>query len=94
LRYLLAGTDSPPYAFSNARFVFVNREPPQLQEWVPFELSVREDFESAWGKAPEAFDKLRLFFEVRWDGKVAGDGAAIADIYYDDLYAGAARAAP
>jgi hypothetical protein len=94
IRYVLAGTDSPPYSFSNAEFRFVSREAPVVDEWVEFELPVRQDFEDAFGVAPEGFDKMRFFFEVRWDGKQAGDGEAVADVYYDDLYAGSAQDAP
>jgi hypothetical protein len=89
IRYLLAGADSPPFNIDNAKFVFVTRSTePTLDDWVPFELNIREDFERMWGQAPEGFEKLRLLFEVRWDNKVAGAGASEADVYYDDLYAG------
>lgn len=90
LRYLLAGTDSAPFQISNAFFVFLGRDDPVQGEWVPFEANIRDDFQRLWGKVPEGFDKLRLLFEVRWDGKVAGDGVAEADVYYDDLYIGPA----
>ena len=88
LRYLLAGTDSTPFAINNAYFVFLNRDEPVQGEWVPFEAHIKDDFQRLWGKVPEGFDKLRLLFEVRWDGKTAGDGPAEADVYYDDLYIG------
>ena len=88
LRYLLAGADSTPFAIGNAYFVFINRGEPVQGEWVPFEANIKDDFQRLWGKVPEGFDKLRLLFEVRWDGKAAGDGPAEADVYYDDLYAG------
>ena len=88
VRYLLAGADSTPFAISNAYFVFVSRGEPVQGEWVPFEANIKDDFQRLWGKVPEGFDKLRLLFEVRWDGKTAGDGAAEADVYYDDLFIG------
>lgn len=91
LRYPLAGIDAPPFAIGNAIFVFVDREDPVVGEWVPFSLNVRDDFQRLWGRVPENFERLRLLFEVRWDGKQAGDGAPRADVYYDDLYAGDAR---
>lgn len=90
LRYLLAGADSTPFAINNAYFVFVSRDEPAQGEWVPFEAHIRDDFQRLWGKVPEGFEKLRLLFEVRWDGKTAGDGPAEADVYYDDLYIGPA----
>lgn len=88
IRYPLAGIDSPPFDISNAYFVFVTRKDPAVGEWVPFEVHPKADFQKYWGKVPEGFTKLRLLFEVRWDGKVAGDGAPSADVYYDDLYVG------
>ena len=91
LRYLLAGIDSPPFDIGNAHFVFVNRDEPVEGEWVPFSLNVRDDFEELWGRVPEDTEKLRLLFEVRWDGKEAGDGTPRADVYYDTLYAGDSR---
>ena len=88
LRYGLAGLDSTPFQIDNAYFVFLDRNPPVTGEWVPFEAHIKDDFQRLWGKVPEGFDKLRLLFEVRWDDKTAGDGAADADVYYDDLFIG------
>jgi hypothetical protein len=90
VRYLLAGTASAPFRIDNAFFVFLGRDEPVQDEWVPFEANIRDDFQRLWGKIPEGFDKLRILFEVRWDGKVSGDGIAEADVYYDDLYIGPA----
>lgn len=88
LRYGLAGLDSTPFEINNAYFVFLGRDEPVTGEWVPFEAHIKDDFQRLWGKVPEGFDKLRLLFEVRFDDKTAGDGAAEADVYYDDLYIG------
>lgn len=88
IRYPLAGIDSPPFAIGNAHFVFIGKEEPAEGEWVPFEASVKDDFERLWGAVPQGFDKIRVLFEVRWDDKVAGDGEPQADVYYDDLYIG------
>jgi hypothetical protein len=88
LRYILAGAQEPPFDIANAHFVFVGGAEPVEGEWVPFSLDIRDDFTTYWGKAPQGFEKLRLFFEVRWDGKRAGSGAPRADVYYDDLYIG------
>jgi len=90
LRYLLAGADSPPFAIGNAKFVFVTRQDPPLDQWVPFEVHPRDDFAQQWGTVPVGFSKLRLLFEVRFDNKVAGQSPSEADVYYDDLYAGPA----
>jgi len=89
LRYPLAGIDSPPFDIGNAFFVFLSREEPKEGEWVPFEANIKEDFQRLWKAVPCGYEKLRLLFEVRWDGKVAGDGAPEGDVYYDDLYTGA-----
>jgi len=91
LRYLLAGIDTPPFSISNAKFVFVDREEPVEGEWIPINLNIREDFRERWGLVPEDVELLRLLFEVRYDAKAAGSGAARGDVYYDDLYIGPAR---
>lgn len=87
IRYILAGIDEEPFAIDNAHFVFLDGEDPPLDQWVPFEANVRDDFQRLWGAAPEGFEKIRVLFEVRYDGK-APDEAPEADVYYDDLYFG------
>lgn len=91
IRYILSGIDAPPFEIGNAHFVFLDRDDPPTGEWVPFSANVREDFERLWNAVPEDFEKLRILFEVRWDGKSSGSGAPRADVYYDDLYIGDAR---
>ena len=90
IRYPLAGIDSPPFDIGNAYFVFLGKDEPVTGQWVPFEANIAEDFKRLWGAVPEGFDKLRILFEVRWDDKIAGQGAPEADVYYDDLYIGPA----
>jgi len=94
IRYLLAGIDQPPFSITNARFVFVDTDEPVTGEWVYFERNIREDFEELWGAVPEGFSKIRILFEVRYDGKTAGSGEVKADVFYDDLYVGPAAANP
>ena len=91
LRYILAGSAEQPTRISNARYVMVSREAPETGRWVPFRLHLRDDFERLWGDVPEHFDVLSLFFEVRWDNRAPEDGPSVADVYYDDLYAGPAE---
>lgn len=91
IRYPLAGIATQPFPIGNAKFVFVSKDEPVQGEWVRFERNIKEDFQQLWGAAPEGFSKLRILFEVRYDDKVSGDGAPEADVYYDDLYIGAAH---
>lgn len=91
IRYPLAGIAAQPFPIGNAKFVFVSKDEPVQGEWVRFERNIKEDFERLWGAAPEGFSKLRILFEVRYDDKMAGDGAPEADVYYDDLYIGPAH---
>lgn len=88
IRYILAGIDSPPFEIGNAYFQFLNTEEPVEGQWVKFSAPIRDDFKRLWNAVPEDFDYMRLLFEVRWDDKVAGEGASHADVYYDDLYIG------
>ncbi len=91
IRYPLAGIDSPPFAISNAKFVFLGKEEPVDGEWVYFERNVREDFLNLWGEVPTGYEKLRILFEVRYDDKMIGEGPVEGDVYYDDLYYGPAQ---
>ena len=90
VRYVLAGVDSPPLQIANARYVMLGTGEPAQGQWVRFERNVREDFEELWGAEPEGFSKLRILFEVRWDDRQPSDGPSLADVFYDDLYAGPA----
>ncbi len=87
IRYILAGIDEEPFAIDNAHFVFLGGEDLALEQWIPFEVNVRDDFQRLWGEAPEGFDKIRVLFEVRYDSKAANETPE-ADVYYDDLYFG------
>jgi hypothetical protein len=91
IRYILAGTDLPPFAISNAKFIFVGTEEPAPGDWVYFERNIRKDFTDQWGAVPEGFSTLRVLFEVRYDDKEAGVMGPTADVYYDDLYLGSAK---
>jgi hypothetical protein len=92
IRYILAGINSPPFPIANAHFVFISRDEPVLGEWISFERNIKEDFENLWGAAPVGFDRIRVLFEVRWDGKEPGSPSE-ADVFYDDLYIGPAPGA-
>jgi uncharacterized membrane protein (UPF0127 family) len=91
IRYILAGVDTQPTSISNARYVMVSEEQPRVGEWVRFERNVRQDFLDLWGSVPEGYDRLRVFFEVRWDDRMPDDGPSSADVYYDDLYFGSSE---
>jgi hypothetical protein len=94
IRYLLAGIDHPPFAISNAKFIYVGTEEPVANGWVYFERNVRQDFIEQWGAAPEGFSMIRVLFEVRYDDKEAGVTTPAADVFYDDLYLGPAKENP
>ncbi len=87
IRYILAGIDEEPFVINNAHFVFLDGEDPPLEQWVPFEVNVRDDFQRLWGAVPEGFAKIRVLFEVRYDSKAPGETPE-ADVHYDDLYFG------
>lgn len=94
IRYILAGVEGPPTNITNARYVMVTRSEPKVGEWVYFERNIRDDFQQLWGDIPRGYDKLALFFEVRWDDRLPQHGFSAADIYYDDLYLGPAGQKP
>lgn len=84
IRYILSNIDKKPFRISNAKFVFIDANEPRMGEWVKFERPLARDFEELWGAVPIGFDKLRILFEVRCDGRVFGQSKA--NVYYDDLY--------
>ena len=91
IRYLLAGIDREPFPIANAKFVFISEDDPVEGQWVHFERNLRQDFAELWGGVPNGFTKIRVLFEVRYDGKQPTEGPLEADVYYDDLYMGPAR---
>jgi hypothetical protein len=93
IRYPLAGISEPPFAITNAKFLFVNTAEPTADGWVYFERPIRKDFEDLWGAVPTGFSKLRILFETRYDDKSAGTELK-GDVFYDDLYVGPADANP
>ena len=94
IRYILTGIDEDPPFTIPGFFVHLGEKEPATDQWVYFECHLREDSRQHWGAVPEGFSNLRLLFEVRYDDKKAGEGAAEADVYYDDLYMGPASENP
>jgi hypothetical protein len=87
LRLPLAGAEREPFALTNARWVFINRDQPDVGEWTYFGYPIKRAFELNWGRVPGSWDSIDVFFEVRYDDKVAGSTPA-ATVFFDDLYAG------
>lgn len=88
LAYVLGGITEDPFPIRNRRFFFVGDRAPVQNEWVPFQLDIRDDFAEVWGMVPESYETLRVFFEVRFDGREADDPPGRATVYFDDLYLG------
>jgi hypothetical protein len=88
ISYVLGGIDSPPFRIGNRKFVFEGPLEPVQGEWVPFEFDLHEGFLKHWGILPGEFGKLRILYEVRFDGRREPAPVATADVYYDDLYVG------
>jgi hypothetical protein len=84
LRYYLAGVDEPPFLLANAKVKFAGKGPPKRDQWLRFELPIRQDFQELWGHVPSDFSSLRVLFEARWDDKPEGAGVR-AEVWYDDL---------
>jgi len=87
LRYQLAGPSEEPEDGGNIRHRAIGLGPPELGNWVRFDLPVKSDFEQRWGSVPANYRQLRVMFGVRWDDKAKG-AALHADVYYDDLFFG------
>ncbi len=87
IRYILTGIAEPPFAISNARFVFLGGREPTIGQWVHFQRDLHADLLQYWGHVPENFEKIRVLFEARYDDKELGTELA-ADVYYDALSLG------
>ncbi len=88
IRFPLAGAPRQPFSLTNAKWVFLSRDPPRTGKWVYFGYPVRQAFIDKWAKAPETWERIELFLEVRYDGKTAANAGTSADVYFDDLYLG------
>lgn len=88
IRFPIAGATRQPFELSNARFVFLSRDPPELGEWVYFSYPVARAFERQWGVVPQTWESLEVLFEVRYDGKTPEQSPTGAQVYFDDLYLG------
>lgn len=88
IRFPIAGIDREPFQIANARFIFLSRAQPEMGAWTYFGYPIRQAFASRWGKVPETFESIEMFFEVRYDGKTVEQGETSAQVYFDDLYMG------
>ncbi|MGH7822387.1 MAG: hypothetical protein ACREQ9_21700 [Candidatus Binatia bacterium] len=88
MRYVLAGIREPPFPIANARFVFLGGEEPETGKWIRFERNLRKDWLEHWGALPRRYEKLRLLFEARFDGRQEPLTGALGEAYFDDLYLG------
>lgn len=88
IRFPIAGIEREPFLISNARFVFLSRGQPEIGRWTYFGYPVKQAFQTAWGRVPESWESIEMFFEVRYDGKTVEQGSTSAAVLYDDLYAG------
>ena len=90
IRYILAGSPTPPIAISNARFIVLGPPEPRTGEWVPFARNLRRDWLEQWGSVPRRFEFLRVLFEVRYDEAPNLPPGGMGDVFFDDLYLGPA----
>jgi hypothetical protein len=88
VRFVVAGAPRQPFDVSNAKFVFLSRAAPDTGRWTYFSYPVKQAFEYQWGRAPETWESIETFVEVRYDGRTSDAPAASARVYFDDLYLG------
>ncbi len=84
----LAGIERPPFRMLNRKFVMGCPPEPVVGEWVEFEYDIQLQFEREWGLTPSDYEYLRVFFEVRYDGRADDEPRALAHVRFDDLYLG------
>ena len=90
IRYILAGVTTPPHDMANVKYLFAPNctETPKQNEWVYFEVPIKDEFLRHWGMVPMGYNKIDVFFEARYDTAPATGKKARADVYFDDLYIG------
>ncbi|MEM9728388.1 MAG: hypothetical protein AAF997_07370 [Myxococcota bacterium] len=85
IRYYLAGQPYVTAPIGNAKIEVLGGEQPPKDTWTKFDIPVRDDFERLWGEVPKDYERVEVFFELRWD-KMTPDGSVEAEVLYDDLY--------
>lgn len=88
VRFVIAGIQQEPLFLPQARYVLLDRAAPKTDRWTYFAYPVDKAFETRWGIAPAAWQRLRVSFELRYDDRAAGPIDTLATAHYDDLYAG------
>ena len=85
VRFLLGGVSYRPTRMENVRYVHFAKEPPRQGQWAPFAVDVWEAFKAQWGYVPPEWERLNIFFEVRYDEREKVAGPIRAEVFYDDL---------
>ena len=88
VRFLLGGVSFRPTRMDNVRYVHFSKEQPVKGSWQPFAVDVWQAFQSQWGYVPQEWERLNVFFEVRYDTRDQVTGPIRAEVFYDDLYLG------
>lgn len=90
LRYIIAGSKTPPLNISNAQYLFMEprTDRPVVGQWTRFTANPREDFQKNWQYTPTKGAKLRVLFEARYDNHREQQKAVSASVYFDNLYMG------
>jgi hypothetical protein len=88
LAFVLAGLDAPPFEILNRRFALTGPLEPVTGAWQAFDLDLHAAFAEHWGRVPEALSALRVFAEVRFDGRTRSDGPIRARVHFDELWLG------
>lgn len=88
IRYILGGVSQNPIQVENAKYIYVSRDEPSLDEWVPVTRDLERDFQNTWGAIPKNPEKVRIVAEVRYDDRQGDDGPMEADVYFDDMFLG------
>jgi len=85
VRYYLAGQSKPALNIGNAKVEIMDGNQPEKGTWIAFDMPLRADFERLWGAVPQGYERIEVFFEVRWDN-MTPEGAVTAEVYFDDLF--------
>lgn len=89
MAYVLTGVLDPVPEIPFRPFIFLGDAEPRRETWVPFDVDPAADHLEHYGVIPESYDRLRIFFEARFERREAASAdPVVADVYFDDLYLG------
>ncbi len=88
IAFVLSDMKTPPFKILNRKFDFTAAKAVQPNHWVDFRFRLRDAFKQHWGVVPKHFSKMRVLFEIRFDGLQPTTQSDRAAAHFDKLFLG------